>query len=220
MPTHRRRALIASIVSLALAAAVAVVLGFTSKSPQSSTPSSSAASEVATSTSITSSATGTAVTPSGFQRALNASGTFDCNQPGLWKPYSDSALVIAVGEPPRASTCASDVAIVPEGYCSTSGCSQVPANWEIRLQSGVPIATLALLVAPIDKANARLYCYRKLAVASMQLGPINSTIDQVCPPAQPDGSPTTDSIDIVFVPPSASLDAPPLPPGSIDIPKG
>jgi hypothetical protein len=97
----------------------------------------------------------------------------------------------------------------------------VPSNWEIRLQSGVPLATLALLVAPVDAANARMYCYRNLVVTSMQLAPINSIIEQVCPTLEPDGSPTTDSIDIVFVPPSASVDVPPLPPtASIDIPKG
>jgi hypothetical protein len=218
MPTTQRRTLIASIVSLAIAAGIAVVLAFSSESPQSSTPLSSPGSEIATPVTETS---GTLAAPSGFQRALNAPGTFDCNQPGLWKPYASSALVIAVGEPPRASTCTSDVAILPQGYCSSAACSEVPSNWEIRVQSGVPLTTLALLVAPVDAANARMYCYRNLVVTSMQLAPINSIIEQVCPTLEPDDSPTTDSIDIVFVPPSASVDVPPLPPtASIDIPKG
>ena len=218
MPTARRRALIASIVGLVLATGIVVVLAFSNENRQSSTAVSSPASEIATPISEPS---GTVAAPNGLQRALNAPGTFDCNQPGLWKPYASSALVIAVGEPPRASTCTSDVAILPQGYCSTTACSQVPSNWEIRLQSGVPLATLALLVAPVDAANARMYCYRNLVVTSMQLAPINSIIEQVCPTLEPDGSPTTDSIDIVFVPPSASVDVPPLPPtASIDIPKG
>lgn len=152
-----------------------------------------------------------------FQRALQTSGTFTCGTPGHWQPYLDRPLVIAVGEPPEASTCAQEVLDLPYGFCSTSPCSLIPADWDIRLQPGLPPDSLLLLVAPVDAKTARLYCYRNLIADAVKQGPIGTPIEQVCPGS---GGASGNSVDLPFIPPPSN-DLETFPPNlSSDLPQG
>jgi hypothetical protein len=211
----RRRAIIGGVIGALLAGAIVLwiaVSGDDAK-PATTTPTQS-------SSQSSSAADGSApIDPLNppFQRALQTAGKFTCGAPGHWQPYLDRPLVIAVGEPPEASTCAQEVLDLPYGYCSKSACSVIPADWDIRLQPGLPPDTLLLLVAPVDSKTARLYCYRNLIADAVTQGPIGTPIEQVCPSST--GGPGN-SVDLPFTPPPSN-DLETFPPNqSVDLPQG
>jgi len=214
----------------AIAVGVVVVIALngadsnkTALSPQLSTASSSPSSSIPPTISAGSTTEGTApsdpINPT-FQRSLQAAGLFSCGTPGHWKPYLDRALVIAVGEPPGGSSCAQNVVDLPFGFCSQKPCAQIPPNWDVRLQPGVPPDSLLLLVAPVDAKNARLYCYRNFAADPVKQGLISTPIEVACPTSAT-GSSSHNSVDLPYVPPPGSVDLPAVAPNaSTDLPAG
>lgn len=220
MTSARRRVVILAVVAVGVAASVALAIMLSSDDPESSTVSTSPATAQPTDIAGADTAPYDPINPP-FQRPLQSSGMFDCVRPGQWQPFLDRPLVIAVGEPPEGSTCAQDVIDLPFKYCSVKACSQIPPDWDIRLQPGVPPDALFLLVAPTDATNARLYCYRKLIADPIKLGSVGTTIEQACPSSPPGNVSPSNSVDIPFVAPPVSDDLATVPPNvSTDIPKG
>jgi hypothetical protein len=230
MTSARRRLVIMGFLAIAISVAVVLVIalnGTDSKknasSPQpsaaSSSPDSSITSTIAAGPTTEGTAPSDPINPP-FQRSLQAAGIFSCGSPGHWKPYLDRALVIAVGEPPGGSSCAQDVVDLPFGFCSQKSCAQIPPNWDVRLQPGVPPDSLLLLVAPVDAKNARLYCYRNFVADPVKQGLISTPIELACPTSTTGGS-THNSVDIPYVPPPGSVDLPTVAPNaSTDLPAG
>ncbi len=219
MTPVRRRVAIGVIVGASIVALAVIAVASGGDDANDTTSATLASSEPSSPVSAAGTAPYDPLNPP-FQRALQASGIFDCVRPGQWQPYLDRPLVISVGEPPEASTCANDVIDLPFRYCSVTACSQIPPDWDIRLQPGVPPDALFLLVTPVDSNNARLYCYRNLITDPPKIAAIGTTIEQACPTAPNAGS-TGNSTDIPYVPPPVSVDLPPIPPSpSAELPSG
>jgi len=148
----------------------------------------------------TSSAAGTDVHGLGvLQRALTQPGTFDCTATGIWQPYAELGLALAVGEPPAGSTCTGEVVDLPFGYCTTAPCSEVPADWRVVTEAGVQPESLLLIVAPGTTGTSEFVCVVGLVPQPKQILSNTTTIEQACPAG---GSPN--SIDMPYIPPDTS----------------
>jgi hypothetical protein len=149
-----------------------------------------------------------------LQRALTQPGSFDCTTAGIWQPYAELGLALAVGEPAAGSTCTGEVIDLPFGYCSTAPCTAVPEDWRVDTRPGVQPESLLLVVAPNASGTAEYICVVGLVPQPKQILLSTTTIEQACPAG---GS--SNSIDLPYIPPDTS-DIYIPPPISVDIATG
>ena len=234
--TSRRRLLVIGAVLAAIVAVVVVVLATRSDDSSGTTTTSvidiggpavvtgitGAAPVTAPGNTGTSMASGPVVSTgtSGdtliLQRTLLEPGRYDCTDTGVWQPFKGLEVTLLVGEPAAGSSCTGDVLDMPIGTCSTTACSEVPANWRFQTLTGTPPASLLMVVAPMSATTSEFVCVVNLAPQPKQILADATTIDQACPAGA-----SGNSSDIPPYVPPASSDIPYVPPPvSVDLPAG
>ena len=143
---------------------------------------------------------------------LVASGTFACATPGTWKLFADLGIKVQVAEPAANATCSEKILDLPTGYCSTTPCTSVPADWKVVQQAGVTPQVTVLVIAPMGASTGQFLCIKDSVAQNKQILPLATSIEQAC------ASATSGSIEIPYVP-IATSDIPYVPPpASVDIP--
>jgi len=129
-----------------------------------------------------------------LQRTLLEPGRYNCTDTVLATVRRDPA-VLTVGEPAGGSSCTDDIIDLPSGYCSTAPCAEVPADWRIDTQPGVPAERSDDGRGTISTTTAQFVCVNDLVAQPKQLLPLDTPVQQACPVGA-----SSNSIDIPYVP--------------------
>jgi hypothetical protein len=153
-----------------------------------------------------------------INRALAGTGTFTCDAPGSWKPFLDLDIVFRVGEPAVGTSCPPDIIDLPYGSCSAAPCSEIPADFQVRLLPDVPADQLFVITAlPLGTdavaGLSRYYCVVGGVRQPVVVLASETPVELACS-AEPFG-PTVDTADIPV--PQGTADIPLPPPVSADI---